>query len=180
MDGTVVKVEGLEHFKKQLLELTAQLRRRVLRNALSAGARLVRDEAKRNAPVLSADNRQAPYRKPGTVKNAIRVRTSKRDRREGNVGVFVNVKPAGSGARGAKSKDDPFYWRWLEFGWTPATKGVSKKQRRSENRAGVAKKIAGRKFLSNAAGKLGAALQVFEQQVGRWIDKVNVSGRTDA
>jgi hypothetical protein len=44
------------------------------------------------------------------------VRTSKADKKDGNVGVFVNVKPAKSGQRGAKSRDDPYYWRWLEFG----------------------------------------------------------------
>jgi HK97 gp10 family phage protein len=59
---------------------------------------------------------KAPYRKPGTVKQAIRVRTSKADRRAGDVGVFVNVRPAKAGQRGAKNPNDPFYWRWLEFG----------------------------------------------------------------
>jgi HK97 gp10 family phage protein len=179
MEGAV-KVEGLEHFKRQLKDLTAKMRQKVLRNALSAGARIVRDEAKRNAPVLSAENRQAPFRKPGTVRDAIRVRTSKRDRRAGDVGVFVNVKPAKSGQRGAKSASDPFYWRWLEFGWTPASKGVSKAQRRRDNRAGASKKVGGRRFLSNAAGKLGQALDVFQTQLGRWIEKVNATGRTDA
>ena len=40
----------------------------------------------------------APYRAPGTVKKAIRVRTSKVATRAGDVGVFVNVRPA----KGAK------------------------------------------------------------------------------
>lgn len=179
MAGEQVRVEGLEHFKQQLKDLTAQLRRKVLRNALSAGARIVRDEAKNTAPVLAAENRNAPYRKPGTVKDAIRVRTSKRDRAAGDVGVFVNVKPAKSGSRGAKSKDDPFYWRWQEFGWTPARKGISKAIRRRDNKAGAAKKIPGRKFLTNSANKLGQALEVFQQQLGRWIAKVNATGNTN-
>jgi HK97 gp10 family phage protein len=180
MDGVFVKVEGLEHLKRQLSELTRQLRAKVLRNALSAGARIVRDEAKRNAPVLNGLQRSAPYRKPGTVRDAIRVRTSKRDRRAGDVGVFVNVKPAKPSERGAKSRNDPFYWRWLEFGWNPASKGVSKKQRRRDNRAGGSKKIAGRRFLTSGGDKLGQALEVFQQQLGRWITKVNVTGKTDA
>lgn len=179
IEGTV-KVQGLDHLKRQLSELTGQLRRKVLRNALSAGARIVRDDAKKSAPVLSADLRQAPFRKPGTVRDAIRVRTSKRDRKAGDVGVFVNVKPAKSGQRGAKSKNDPFYWRWLEFGWTPASKGVSTKQRRKDNKAGAAKKITGRRFLTNAAAKLPQALEVFKTSVTKWIAKVNSSGSTNA
>jgi hypothetical protein len=51
-----VRVEGLERFKDQLAALTAQMRRRVLGNALRAGAREIRDTAKRNAPVLSQGN----------------------------------------------------------------------------------------------------------------------------
>jgi hypothetical protein len=64
--SSAVKVEGLEHFKAQLANLTAQMRRRVLGNALRAGAREIRDTAKRNAPVLCGRNLSAPYRKPGT------------------------------------------------------------------------------------------------------------------
>lgn len=180
MDGVFAKVQGVADFRQKLQGLTAQMRRKVLRNALSAGARIVRDESKRNAPVLSAENRQAPYRKPGTVRDAIRVRTSKRDRRAGDVGVFVNVKPAKAGDRGAKSRNDPFYWLFQNFGWTPASKGVSKRQRRRDNRAGAAKKIRGKRFLEAGANKLGQALEVFQQQLGRWITKVNATGRTDA
>lgn len=180
-DGVVgsVRVDGLEHLKRQLQELPRKMRLRVLRNALSAGARLVRDDAKRNAPVLSGQMK-APYRKPGTLRDAIAVRTSKRDRRQGDVGVYVNVRPAKPGQRGAKSRNDPFYWRWQEFGWTPASKGVSKRQRRAENRAGVAKKIPGKRFLTNAALKLPQALQVFQTQVGRWLQKVQSSGKVEA
>lgn len=179
MAGESVRIEGLDELKNRLLALPKVMRSRVLRNALTASARVVRDDAKRNAPVLTADLRQAPFRKPGTVRDAIRVRTSKRDRRAGDVGVFVNVKPAKGADLGAKSKNDPFYWRWLEFGWNPARKGVSKAQRRRENRAGSAKKIAGRKFLTAATSRLGQALGIFQQQLGRWLDKVNATGKVD-
>lgn len=176
MAGEFVRIHGIEDLKNKLLALPKQLRTKVLRNALSAGARIVRDDAKQNAPVLSADLRQAPFRKPGTVRDAIRVRTSKRDRKAGDVGVFVNVKPAPQGQRGAKSKTDPFYWRWLEFGWNAAKRGESKRDRRKLNKSGATKRIAGRKFLTNATGKLGQALGVFQLQLGRWIEKVNATG----
>jgi HK97 gp10 family phage protein len=173
-----VRVLGLDALKDKLQALPRQMRVRVLRNALTAGARLVRDDAKRNAPVLS-NARQTPYRQTGTLRKAISVRTSKRDRKAGDVGVFVNVRPATGGARGAKSRTDPFYWRFLEFGWNPPRRNETKRHRRALNRTGAAKTIPGRRFLSRAADKLPAALKVFEEALGRWIGKVQASGRVD-
>lgn len=153
--GAEVKLEGFDELAAKLRSIAPAMRKKVLRNALSAGARLVRDEAKRTVPVLSGGSK-APYRKPATVKTAIRVRTSKAERRAGNVGVFVNVKPAKSNERGAKSRNDPFYWRFLEFG---------------------TKKMAPRPFLKPAANRLDAALEIFKAQVSRWIEKVNATGK---
>jgi HK97 gp10 family phage protein len=141
MAGEVVRIEGLDNLKRKLAEVPKAMRKRVLRNALAAGAREVRDVAKRNAPVLTlGTSLKAPYRKPGTVKQAIRVRTSKADRRAGDVGVFVNVRPAKSGQRGAKNPNDPFYWRFLEFG---------------------TKKMPAKPFLQRATSALPKALAIF-------------------
>ncbi len=149
-----VEVKGLDALKRKFEDIPKALRKRVLRNALSAGARLVRDEAKRNAPLLQ-NTLKAPFRNRGTVRNAIKVRTSKLDTRAGNVGVFVNVKPAKAGNRGAKNQNDPFYWRFLEFG---------------------TKKMGARSFLQPAAQKLGAALNVFEESIAKWMHKVDAGG----
>ena len=157
MAGEVVRIEGLDELKRKLAEIPRAMRKRVLRNALAAGAREVRDVAKRNAPVMTlGTSLSAPYRKPGTVKQAIRVRTSKADRRAGDVGVFVNVKPAKAGQRGARNANDPFYWRFLEFG---------------------TRKMAARPFLQRAADVLPKALTIFEARIAKWINETDRSGK---
>lgn len=154
------KIEGIENFTAKLRSITPTLRKRVIRNSLAAGARLVRDEAQRLAPVLrQSASKPAPYRQPGTVRKAIRVRTSKADRRNGDIGVFVNVKPAKAGQRGAKSKTDPYYWRFLEFG---------------------TKKMAARPFLRPATDKLGDSLKVFQAKMADWFDKAEKSGKVNS
>ena len=157
MAGEVVRIEGLDNLKRKLAEVPKAMRKRVLRNALAAGAREVRDVAKRNAPVLTlGTSLNAPYRKPGTVKQAIRVRTSKADRRAGDVGVFVNVRPAKAGQRGAKNPNDPFYWRFLEFG---------------------TKKMPAKPFLQRATSALPKALTIFQERIAKWINETNRSGQ---
>lgn len=159
MAADTVQVKGLDELKRKLAEVPKAMRKRVLRNALAAGAREVRDVAKRNAPVMTlGTSLSAPYRKPGTVKQAIRVRTSKADRRAGDVGVFVNVKPAKAGQRGAKNPNDPFYWRFLEFG---------------------TRKMAARPFLQRATSALPKALTIFQERVAKWINETNRSGQVN-
>ena len=159
MAGEVVRIEGLDELKRKLSEVPKAMRKRVLRNALAAGAREVRDVAKRNAPVMTlGTSLKAPYRKPGTVKQAIRVRTSKADRRAGDVGVFVNVRPAKAGQRGAKNPNDPFYWRFLEFG---------------------TRKMPARPFLQRATSALPKALAIFEARIAKWIQETDRSGQVN-
>lgn len=178
MAGEQVRIKGIEQLIEKFRQIPLTLRKRVLRNALAAGARVVRDDAKRNAPLLSGA-RKAPFRTRGTVRNAIAVRTSKVDRKAGNVGVFVNVRPLPGNkyktvttkgwfggvakhralvkrsARGATNPRDPFYWRWLEFG---------------------TKKMGARSFLKPAAAKLGQALTIFEAKIGAWLASVEAGG----
>jgi len=111
----------------------------------------VRDEAKAKAPVLQP-TLKVPYRKPGTLRKAISVRTSKVARRAGDVGVFVNVRPAKAGQRGAKSPVDPFFWRFVNFG-TVKMRGVH--------------------FLEAGAQRLGEALEKFKTVIGPQIQKLN-------
>lgn len=147
-------IGGLPDLKRALLEIPEKLRKRALRNALAAGARVIRNDARRLAPVISATDSavRRGVRAPGTLRNAISVRTSKIARRKGDVGVFVNVRPAPKAARGARSSRDPFYWRFVEFGTRTA---------------------APRPFLQPAAQRLAQALEIFKAKIGPAIAKLN-------
>lgn len=171
-------IHGLADLRRDLAALAPKLRLRALRNALSAGARLVRNDARQRAPIISAldPKVRAGHRKPGTLRASITVRTSKLARRRGDVGVFVNVRPAKAGARGAKSPADPYYWRWVEFGHKLVARARSAAGRLSV-RARRASRTVGRvqpiPFLRPAAGNLGAALTVIMPKLQQAIAKLN-------
>jgi HK97 gp10 family phage protein len=117
------------------------------------------------------------------VRDAIRVRTSKTARKAGDVGVFVNVKPLPGNKyksftkenlfrgtvrgyalvkkteRGANNPNDPFYWRFLEFG----TRNMKE-----------------RSFLRKAADRLPVALSIFEDTLAKWINKVDKTGNANS
>lgn len=162
-------VQGADDVKRALKDLPDKLRRRMLRTALAAGARVVRDAAKAAAPALARDT---PTRTAGLIRDRIKVRTSKRDRKAGDVGVFVNVQPAKGSERGAKSKTDPYYWQWLEFG---RSAGMTKRRIAGGRRVAVrVGSIAPKRFLGDASSELpGAGLRKIEASLGRQVKKLN-------
>lgn len=149
-----VKVLGIEDLSRELRALVPKLRKRAIMNALRAAGRVVRTGVRANTPVAAVPvyRKGRMIRKPGTVKQAVSVRTSKAAARAGNLGVFVNVRPAKGSNRGANNPFDPFYWRFLK----------------AFRRDGVA----------TAAGKalLGAAKEKFEAVLGPQIQKLNRKG----
>lgn len=174
-------VRGIPELKAALNSIVPKLRKRALRNALAAGAREVQRTARAAAPVLQLAQ-QSPYRQSGTLRKAISVRTSKLARQRGDVGVFVNVKPAPRGQRGAKSPRDPFYWRWIEFGWNPARSSdgagrAGRVYRRQLLRQGGAKRVPGVGFLQAGAKRLNDALAIFVRQIGPAIARLNNKGQ---
>jgi len=115
-----INVLGLKEIKSTLDKLPARLGEKVVRAALRAGAQVMRKDAQSRAPVL----KKPKYgRKPGTVKKAITIKRSKRDK----YGVFLTVQglsakkikafKGGSATKDAAyNPDDPWYWHFLEFG----------------------------------------------------------------
>lgn len=156
-------VRGLPDLRAALREIVPKLRRRALRNALAAGARVVQRAMRDRTPVLKtstyagASAIRRGVRKPGTVQKAIAVRTSRLASRRGDVGVFVNVRPARAGQRGARNPNDPYYWRWLNFGTV---------------------KMRGAGFIEHATKFLGQALSVFIKNIGPQIERLN-RGRSE-
>lgn len=201
MAGSVVKVEGLADLKLALRQIPLNLRKRALRDALAAGARVVRDRARRETPVLAASDPAVKkgYRRPGTLRRSIVVRTSKVARRDGNVGVFVNVRPARNAVirggrvvrakeKGARSPVDPYYWRWVEFG-RQARGAVAERQRVGRMKVGGQVLVAGVRYkkarpavggrpaarmLQKGAQELPQALAAFTARLGPAIQKLNV------
>lgn len=141
-----------------MLTLPKRFDRRMLNAALMAGARLIADDAERRAPVLQQPD---PRRRPGTVRRNIRARPVRAT--PGNtatviVGVrrisgkaLVAFKTAqfarGRRGRGADNPNDPFYWRFLEFGTS---------------------KMAARPFMRPAfAARRGEALDLFRRRLSQ-------------
>lgn len=155
------EIHGVEEIVALTKQIPLDMRKGFLRNALAAGARILRDDAKKNAPVLNTTV-AVKGRKSGTVRDALAVRTSKQAKAAGDVGVFVNVKPAKGASRGANNPNDPFYWQWLEFG---------RKARAASGTTRAVGAIAPKRFLSNSAAKFPEALAVVEASLRKQMAK---------
>lgn len=159
-DEITIRLEGVEELVRALKAAPGKIRRRAVRQALRKAGAVIRSDAKARAPVLMV---RTPFRTPGTVKRRISVRPSKFARQAGDEGVFVGVKPLrGSadtrryGKAGARNPNDPFYWRFLEFG---------------------TRKMRARPFLGPAASSKGQdAIRIFLRESLPAIQKLNTKG----
>lgn len=152
-----VKLTGIDELKRALNGASKTIRTKAVRAALRQAGKVIQQAARAKAPVLTVPT---PYRSVGTVAKRITVRASKFARQGGNEGVYINVRPiAGKaqtkkfGRAGAKNPNDPFYWRFLEFG---------------------TKKMGARPFLRPAAESSGnQAISVFMKAVIPQIERLN-------
>lgn len=170
-EGITATVEGLERLKIAFSGIPDKLRRKVLLSALRKGAAVVRKAARAATPELA---KPTPYRTKGLLKKRLMVRVSRASKAAGHVGVFVNIRPAEGtqyvkhnllgvkyktvkreSQRGARSPNDPFYWRFVNFG---TKKG---------------NKLPAAKFLEAGAAVLPQALEIFEREIGPAIQKLD-------
>lgn len=122
-----LKVDGIDGLRIELQKLAPEMRRGPGRRALVKGAEPVLARAIVETPELSRDvyKRGRLVRRKGTLRRALKIRSSKDVNKTGDVGVFVNIKPltkgaiadfkAATGRGGGDNPDDPFYWRWVHF-----------------------------------------------------------------
>lgn len=117
----LVQVKGLRELEANLYALGEALREKGVKLMMSRAAVPMRDDAKRRAPVLQAPD---PRRRPGTVRDAIKIWRHRKTpyavtyyvgvRRLSGAKVRAFKKAAGKGSQ--DNPNDPFYWRFLEFG----------------------------------------------------------------
>ena len=113
----LVHIKGLTELKRAMQALPEKISRNVLRASVNAGARVVRDQARINAPVL---NTAVPgHQPPGTLKRSIVTAFISEKSNAQQATYFVTVRQGkkyrGQGRHQNKSQD-AFYGAWVELG----------------------------------------------------------------
>lgn len=134
----LIHIKGLVELKRALQTLPKNIQRNVLRASVNAGARVVRDQARINAPVLhEAIPKHQP---PGTLKRSIVTAYIPEKSNGQQATYFVTVRQGkryrGQGKQQNKSQD-AFYGAWVELGHhyvAPKPKGVNWKRHRQQQR----------------------------------------------
>lgn len=114
-DYVTVKVLGLKELNAALAELPERIARNALRGAVSAGAAVIRKEARAIAPIFTGAVSQG-HPPPGTLKKSVFQKQmsalSGLLKQTFAVGVITGRSRKGKGGRSANA----FYWRFVEFG----------------------------------------------------------------
>jgi HK97 gp10 family phage protein len=107
-----VRVTGLKELQAFLDDLPQKMEKNIMRGALSAGARVIRDAAKVNAPVAppNANNARKYGGYAGALRDSIRVSS----RIKGGT-VTASVKAGGKAGKSGRGAD-VFYAHMVEFG----------------------------------------------------------------
>ncbi len=116
---TSFKIDGLKELEKSLKELPEVLRGKPLRNAVSAGAKVVLDEAKNRVPIGDTGNlKKSLYRYRSRSQSGIGKETFLVGVRKGKGTYGDTRRNRRLGIVGKKytTQGEAFYWRFLEFG----------------------------------------------------------------
>lgn len=113
-----VKIDGLKDLERYLKQLPEEIQKRPLRSAVSAGAKVILDEAKSRVPVDTGNLRKSLYRY-----------RSRRDSPKGKETFLVGVRKGkaqyantaynrrkGRVGKTYITQGEAYYWRFLEFG----------------------------------------------------------------
>lgn len=111
-----MEVKGLSELNKALKELPDRIAKNVLRGAVNAGAAVIRQEAKANAPVYTGDVAQG-HPPPGTLKKAISQAQARKLSNQVQQTVHVGVRQGKSAKKTKKGALlDAYYWWFVENG----------------------------------------------------------------
>jgi HK97 gp10 family phage protein len=111
---TTINIKGLSELQTFLSQLPAKIEANVIRGALRAGAKPIRDAAKSAAPTgePSETNKQRYRLYQGALRDSIRI-SGRIDRRDGK--ITASIKAGGKNRNGA----DVFYANFIEYGTKP-------------------------------------------------------------
>lgn len=107
-----IHIKGLSELGKFMQNLAPKLERNVLRAALSAGAKVVKEAAEANVPVAepSRKGKRVYGGYAGALRDSLRY-GSKVNLRKGQIVAYVRA-----GGKARKSPADTFYASWVEYG----------------------------------------------------------------
>ena len=114
-----VKIEGLKELQEALRQLPLEIQKRPLRSAVSAGAKVIMDEAIRRAPQGETGNlRKAMYRYRSRSRSTTGQETFLVGVRKGKKEYVDSAKNRRLNRVGKKytTQGKAYYWRFVEFG----------------------------------------------------------------
>jgi len=178
-----IKLQGFEGLAKGLADLPDNINRNALSAAVRAGAAVVRDEARLEAPVRS-----------GKLKRSIWVKRIRELSGNGRETFFIGARSAknwrvegsGFGKVKAGSSVDAYYGKWVELGHfsRPAGRGQLPRGKGRASaiqgmlKAGTVHWIAGRPFLVPAFRmKTSAATEAMAAKLRERLERFRVQGK---
>lgn len=125
-------IEGADLLTRKLNALPARVEAKVVRGSVVEGARVIRDQARENAPMWHGEVSQgAPP--AGTLKKSIIIKYIPEQSRAGRYVYYVGVRHGKKYSKMGKKgiNRDAFYWYFVEFGhYTRPTGGAFKSAER--------------------------------------------------
>ena len=148
-----IHVSGLDELSAKLKALPPRIAKNALRRSVSAGARVIRIEARNRAPISASPRRRGSgmISKPGTLKRAAMSFSIREKSNQVQQTFGVAFK---SGKKEQAKGRDAFYWKWVEAGH----RIIPRRSKTGSNSGGIAARrkqhrggfVQGRRFLRDA------------------------------
>lgn len=131
----IIKVTGLQELNRALSKLNDDVKKKYVRGAVGAGARLIRDAAIKNAGAILAGRtpKSGERRRTGRLQRAIYSAWLAKESTPDSQSFIVSVKrgrnfQSKTATRRGKtfqtSNKDAYYWTWVEFGHVVTNKKI--------------------------------------------------------